>query len=139
MRRVSRFLGDVRGSGAAEFALILPGLLFLIFGVFNLCMVTYAEISLHEAVESAARYASVTAAANGSDSNLSTLVPAYAQSHYFGPGLGTSPTFKTNGNCQVKASDPGYEGYQVNWSGAYKVFYGIGSVPFTLSAQACFP
>src|ERR1700683_4600398 len=130
---------DQKGSSAAEFALILPGLAFLIFGIFNLCEVTYAQVCLHEAVESAARYASVAPAANTSDSNLSTLVPAYAQNHYMGPSLGTSPTFVTNGPCQVQASDPGSEGYQVSWTGTYKVFYGFGSLPFTLSAQACFP
>ena len=129
---------DRRGAAAAEFALILPGLLFLLFGIFNLCVATYAEMCLQSAVESAARYASVTAAANSSDSNLSTLVPAYAQHHYMGPAVTTTPTFVTTGTCQVQAS-PGYEGYQVAWTGAYKVYYGFGTLPFTLSAKACFP
>src|SRR5262249_4885480 len=52
------------GSAAAEFALLLPGMLFLVFGVINLSLLTFAAANLHAATEAAARYGSVTAAAS---------------------------------------------------------------------------
>ena len=119
---------------------MLPGLAFLIFGIVNLSVVTYAEVCLHNAVEAAARYAAAYAAAHASDPPTSGAGSpiAIAQSHYYGPNLGTTPTYVTTGACAI-STDPGYEGYQVTWTGTYKVFYGLGSVPFSLSAKACFP
>ena len=58
MSRALGFFCKTGGAAAAEFALILPGMVFLIFGVINLCMVTYATVNLHSAVEQAARNAS---------------------------------------------------------------------------------
>jgi Flp pilus assembly protein TadG len=143
---LARFLRDRRGAAAAEFALILPGLLFLIFGVLNLCLVVYAAVNLHSAVEGAARYATVQVNTCGttafaSCTNATNLASSCATSgsvcyyimhHYVGPGLGLSVSCST-ADCSAAGC-----GHAVTASGAYNVSYGLGAVRVPLSATACF-
>lgn len=146
MRGAVGFLHDRRGAAAAEFALILPGLLFLIFGALNLCLVVYAAVNLHSAVEGAARYATVQVNTCGttafaSCTNATNLSASCATSgsvcyyivhHYVGPGLGLtvacSPTDCSASGC----------GHAVTATGSYKLSYGLGAVTVPLSARACF-
>ena len=132
MRR-SSYLWDRAGAGAAEFALVLPVLMFLILGVINVFMATYAAVNLHSASETAARWASVTYA-SGTTPTQAT-VSAYAQSQYKGPNVGGTYVYSTNGTC----GSTGSSGYQVTATGTYKVYYGFGTMNFPIATQACFP
>ncbi len=149
MRWGPAWLRDEGASAAAEFALTLPIVLFLLFGTINLCLVTYAEVCLHYSVERTARWAATDAAGEGADPS-STSVTSKAQSFYYGPSL-TSEQFvfkivqtndsscpAINTNSAVNNTEASYEGYKVTGSGSYKIFYGLGSFPVSLSAAACF-
>lgn len=136
MRLPAAFAQDDRGAGAAEFALVLPALLFLIFGTINLFFIVYAAVNLHSATEAAARYASVTTAGGGAPTQ--TTVSAFGASHYVGPDVGatftyTAPTASTGG-CSTATT-----GYHVAATGAYRMYYGFGFQNITLNANACFP
>jgi Flp pilus assembly protein TadG len=128
---LARFVRSRRGNTAAEFALVLPGMLFLIFGAVNLCIVVYAAVNLHSAVEGGARYASVTTASGATVT--STSVSNYVTGHYKGPGLGMTVAC-TPTNCSASGC-----GHTVTATGSYKVSYGFGAVTVPLSATACFP
>ena len=136
MRLPARYFAEDRGNSAAEFAMILPGLAFLFFGVLNLCLVIYGAVSLHSAAQQAARYASVTAAASGSDPG-SSAVQTYALHHYFGPGISASFSYSTTGACNTTSGAS--SGHAVTGTGTYRVNYGAGSVSVPLNATACFP
>jgi Flp pilus assembly protein TadG len=118
-----------RGATAAEFALVLPGVLFLVFGAFNLAIVLYAASSLQAAAEASARWVSIQTALNSGTAPALADVQTYAQNHYAGPGL-TSLTFTS--------STPGC-GHSVSGSGTYELFYGFGALNVPVKAQACFP
>lgn len=136
MPRFICFIADRRGAAAAEFALILPGLLFLIFGVLNLCLVVYASVCLHSAVQQAARYASTYTVANGADPG-SAQVTTFAAGRYVGPGISAAYSYSKTGACS--SSSGAANGHAVSGSGSFKVSYGLGSVTVPLSAAACFP
>lgn len=54
-----RLRADGRGNVAIEFALIAPVFLALLFGIVQLCRLFLANAGLHNAVEDAARYATI--------------------------------------------------------------------------------
>jgi Flp pilus assembly protein TadG len=132
MRRTLAFLDEQRGAAAAEFALVLPGMLFLLFGVINLCLVLYAAASLHSAVQQSARYAATQTNATGSDPG-SSAVTTYAAGRYLGPSISASFSYSTTGSCS-----PSSAGHQVSGTGNFNLFFGFGSVTVPLNATACF-
>jgi Flp pilus assembly protein TadG len=127
------FIADESGASAAEFGLILPGVVFLVFGGLNLCMMTYAEVNLQSATQWAARYAAVTSNSGGSPTQ--TTVSNYANAHYKGPGINQTFTYSSTGSC----GSSGANGKSVTATGSYKVYYGWGAVTVALSAAACSP
>jgi Flp pilus assembly protein TadG len=84
--RFGRRPGD-RGAAAVEFALVLPVLLLLIFGIVDFGRMLYTKITLTQAAQSAARATAIlgdqdgearkeaTAAASGLDPNLLSVDP----------------------------------------------------------------
>lgn len=132
------FWSDRRAAGAAEFALVLPALMFLLLGTMNVFLATYADVNLHSATEEAARWASIQVASGASNPTTAT-VTNYAKSRYVGPNIHTTYTYSTAGSCGATGSTANPNGYAVSSSGIYKVYYGFGSLNFTLRANACFP
>jgi Flp pilus assembly protein TadG len=55
-RRLARFGVDRRGSAMVEFALGLPVLMMVLVGVFEVCMLVFANVLLEGGVRAAARY-----------------------------------------------------------------------------------
>ncbi len=55
-RRLVRFGADRRGSAIMEFALGLPVLMIVLVGVFEVCMLVFANVLLEGGVRAAARY-----------------------------------------------------------------------------------
>jgi Flp pilus assembly protein TadG len=125
--RIIAFVRGRHGGAAAEFALVLPAMLFFTLGAFNLALVLYATSGLHRAVEAAARYASVQTALNGTDPGA-TAVQAWALSNYAGPNVSPVFTYTATG-C----------GHTVSVTGTYRLVAGIVNPQFALGAQACFP
>ena len=71
-------LSDRRGAAAAEFALILPILLLMVFGVIEFGRMFWIKNSIQFAVEEAGRYAMVNASATSGE------LEAYAESKIYG-------------------------------------------------------
>jgi hypothetical protein len=136
LRRWRAFGGGESGAGAAEFALILPALMFLLFGTINLFVVIYAEANLHSATEAAARWASVTIAATGTSTGVTPdTVSAFGKTKYIGPNIGVAFACSQSGGVCVS----GGCGYNVTGTGTYKLYYGFGTKNISLAANACFP
>jgi Flp pilus assembly pilin Flp len=116
---------DKTGASAAEFALVLPAIVVLGVGAFHLCFMIYAAVSLHFAVEDAARCAAVKTdiCSDGQ------AIQAYAESRYAGPRI--SPVF-------IPALDADC-GESVSASGTYRLDVGLARLDVPLSARACFP
>jgi len=132
------FWSDRRGASAVEFALVLPGLMFLLLGTINVFLVVYADVNLHSATEQAARWASIQVA-SGTSNPTSATVTAYAKTRYIGPGINAVYTLSNAGTCGAQGSTASPRGYAVSATGASQVYYGFGTIPFNLTASACFP
>lgn len=123
MRRLPEYWRNERGSGAAEFALVLLPFAALIFAIIHLCLAFYANQALQFAAEGAARCSSF------SGNTVCTNVANYAKGLYKGPNIGVSFTPSTDVNC----------GYKVVGTGTYQLNAVFVKVGVPLSATACFP
>jgi Flp pilus assembly protein TadG len=123
-RSSQEFLRDPGGASAAEFVLILPGLILLVIGTINIGMMMYTTTALHFAVEDAARCATVKAA---SVCTNPTTTAAYAASHYGGPSAATFVRSSTA--C----------GWVVTGTTNYKFTTGLTNTTSPISATACYP
>ena len=110
---------------AAEFALILPVLIFMSVGSIGFMMMMSSVSALHFAVEDAARCAAV----NKTLCTGAASTQTYAASRYKGPAI-TGLTFtSTNVAC----------GQKLVGSGTMVFSTGLGSVSTAISATACYP
>src|SRR5579863_4776314 len=138
MRALFSYLRERRAAAAVEMALILPAVLFLMLGGANLVFLTYATISLHNATEAAARYASTWTADNSGTQPPTTsgnVVVTAASGWYRGPSIGQTFTYATTGSCGTT----GANGNLVTGSGTYHLYFGIGRIAVPISTTACFP
>jgi Flp pilus assembly protein TadG len=117
---------DERGGSAAEFALVFPAFVLLIFGTIGLSMSMSALIQLHFATEKAARCLSVTPAGSG---GCLTNINTYATGLYGGP---------TINSLSFSASTPSC-GNKVTATGTYVLITGIGQISVPLNTSACYP
>jgi Flp pilus assembly protein TadG len=125
------YLSQDRGSSAVEFALVFPVMALLVFGIFHLCFLVYANANLHWAVEQAARCAAISQRNTGLSCQHPSNTQSYALSVYKGPNIGLSVssfTATTATNCR-----------QVSGSGTYPIRTGFVNLNVPLSATACFP
>jgi len=116
---------DERGTSAIEFAIVGPVFIFLLIGIFYLCMGLSVAGSMHYAVEEGARCASVRTLVCSDDSTTIS----YTQSHYFGPS--TAPNFTYNAAAAC--------GHSVSGSISYVVDFGLKQIRVPITATACFP
>jgi len=122
---VVRFAHDERGGSAAEFALVVPFFLLLVFGTISVSILMSATTQMHYAAERAARCLAVSVAGNCSTANINT----YAKGYYKGPPL-TGLVFATSSLACGK---------QVTGSGAYALVSGFTFTNVNISARACYP
>jgi len=88
--RVRQFLRDTKGASAAEMALVLPLLLVLMFGPFELAHYFWTEHKVVKGVRDGARYASRLGFTNYTCSDLtnSHAQDSGAGNHPHRPGIG---------------------------------------------------
>ena len=126
MRALVQALRCRRGNAAIEFALIAPVFLALIVGVMEVGRILWIQNTLQQAVERAARCATVNASSCGSAS----AVQQFAATQAAGIGVPASAFTATTPAC----------GNQVRASMSYAYMTSLLPMPaLTLSAQACFP
>jgi Flp pilus assembly protein TadG len=126
MARTARLVGrEDSGATAAEFALVVPTFLLLVFGTINVGMAMSAVIQVHYAAQKAARCLSTDVTGSCTAGNIDTIAKGY----YGGPGM-TSLTFT--------ASAPSC-GNNVTGSGSYDLVTGFSSTAVTITANACYP
>jgi Flp pilus assembly protein TadG len=124
--RIGSYWREERGSGAAEFAIVLIPFLALVFGIINVSMMMYANHTLQYATEAAARCYSVL----HYNTTCSTVanVKTYAAQQYKGPAI--SPVFTPSATgC----------GHTVTATGTFALNAVVYTFNVPLSAQACFP
>jgi Flp pilus assembly protein TadG len=117
-----------RGAIAAEFALVLPVFVLLTIGTIGVGTMMSMIVSLHFAVEDAARCASVKTTVCTNAGTTQT----YATGQYKGPtvtGLAFALTAAAAGNC----------GNKVVGTGTYTLRTGLGAISVPVSASACYP
>jgi len=125
---IARLWKRQEGASAVEFALVLPILLMLTLGAIGATIMLYSVVSLHYAVEDAARCVSVKTLVCTSQATMRT----YAANRYKGPTL-ASLTFNltpaTAANC----------GNRVVGTGTLAFTTGIATVNLPISASSCYP
>ena len=125
--KLMAMLRDSSGATAAEFALVMPLFIILVFGTINTGLAMSAVTQVHYAAERSARCLSVSVAGNCSKANIDT----YAKGLYNGPGL-TGLAFTS------PSPDPAC-GKRVTGSGDYAILTGFDSFTINISATACYP
>ena len=128
---LATFIRDERGGSAAEFALVVPFFVLLIFGTIETSIMLSAVIQLHYSAERAARCLSV----NVSGACSTGTIDAYAKGFYNGPPL-TGMLFQQDFPYCGTASIPGH---QVTGSGTYTVLDGFHATNVSIKATACYP
>ena len=123
MKALLRFWRRGDGASAVEFALVLPAFIAVTLGMMYLCMMVYASVALHYAVEDTARCAAT------STSTTCSNVQTYGASHYLGPGVSSQTYTLTSVAC----------GKRVVGSANFTLFNGLTNRSVALSAQSCFP
>ena len=120
------FVRNTAGAAAAEFALVIPLLLLLVFGTLNMALAMSSIVRLHYSTERAARCLAVDVQGDCTEG----AIDAYAKS--LDPIGGLSEltfTYDATATC----------GKKVDGSGTYDVFTGLGSVSIPVTASACYP
>ena len=123
MRPVRAFLRNNAAATSAEFALVVPFFLVLVFGTINGSIMMSAVTQMHYAAERAARCQAVDVAGDCDDAD------AYAKSMYNGPtltGLAFAPSDQTCGK-------------QVVGTGSYELISGMSVTTVNISSTACYP
>lgn len=121
------FCSDEGGASAAEFALVLPLFLLLVFGTIASGMMMYGAVSLQRATEVSARCLS----AQRSDCSLSDIT-TFAENQYTGPYL-------ENLTFTASDADADCDGYRVTASGTLNWFAGTGMFSAPMDTSACYP
>lgn len=130
-RTLHALLRKDHGSAAVEFALVLPVLVVLVFGIYHLCFAMYAAASVRWTVEQTARCGAISQANTGLSCGTRALAATYARSVYSGPRLSSisfTPSDDTTNKCR-----------KVHGQGTYPIHTGVLNVNVPISADACYP
>lgn len=128
LRRITRaFARDDSGSSSAEFALVLPAFLILIFGAIAGGALMYSVVNLQRTAEISARCLS----AQRTDCDIADITP-FAVDRYNGVPLG-------NLTFAASDADASCDGYLVTASGTLNWFAGSRLLAAPLSTRACYP
>lgn len=120
---VPGFLRCTSAATAAEFALVVPVFLILVFSTINAGLAMSAVNQVHYAAERSARCLSVDV--TGACPNINT----YAKGLYNGPTVTGLIFTSSTQTC----------GKRVIGTGTYPIITGFSSTSVTITAQACYP
>ena len=119
---------DHRAVTSAEFALVVPFFIILVFGTINTALAMSAVTQIHYAAERSARCLAVDVNLTV-DQACATDLNSYAKGWYKGPGV-TGLTFvATDQTC----------GKRVVGTASYQILTGFESTAVSISATACYP
>jgi Flp pilus assembly protein TadG len=125
-RRAAQFLRRDQGATAAEFALVVPVMVILTFGIFNGCAMVYAVTALHSAVDHTARYLSINSTCSNSAAQTEGKTALMA------PGKSVTFTCTTaNAGCK--------DGSYVTATLVYPLSTGISTSDININATSCYP
>ena len=125
MRRLLQQLFlDTKGHAAIEFAVCGGALMAVLFGSVNVSLMGYSSMSLHNAVEAAARCRSISTACPDAGSTQT-----YATAQFYNLSGQTAAFVVDVAACGNRVR--GTLNYPMNWI--------IGSSTVPLTAAACFP
>jgi len=124
-RTLAALARDQHATTAAEFALVVPLFLGLVFLTINGSIMLSAAVQTHYAAERAARCLSVNVSGDCSLGNID----AYAKTYYNGPTL-TGMTFTGTSLADYN---------QVDGTGTYELITGLGNTSVTISSTARYP
>lgn len=125
---VRGFWGDHNAVTAAEFALVVPFFIILVFGTINTALAMSAVTQIHYAAERSARCLAVNVNLSV-DQACKTNVDTYAKGWYKGPGVTGLAFVATDQTC----------GKRVVGTASYEILTGFSSTAVTISATACYP
>lgn len=120
-----RFIRDTAATTAAEFALVIPFFLLMVFGTINLGITFSAVSQIHYAAERAARCLSTNVSGNCAAGTINT----YAKGYYKGPSITGLNFIASTAAC----------GNKVVGSGSYQLVTGFSGTAVSIRAQACYP
>lgn len=88
MRLLKNICASKRGAAVVEFAIVMPLILTLIFGIWNIGIILFAQNGVTHAVEAGARYATIYPRPNESQ------IKEFINERYYGPekGVISGPT-----------------------------------------------
>lgn len=132
--RLSALAGQQRGGALLEFAVALPVLAMLLFGIFEFGRVLWIENALHYSVQQAARCASINLNTCGNGSVATTSAVRNYAVGLAGAGIPSSVFTVT-----LSTSCGGVTGSKVSASYALPTYIPLFSFNPTLSAASCFP
>ncbi len=124
MKRFRAFLASTSGAVAAEFVLVIPVMLVMIFGSINGALMVYSYVQLHYAAGDAARCRAIKTTVCADDASTSS----YAESKLSAPLASVSFAHSTAG-C----------GNTVTGTATYNFTTGLTNTPITMQAQSCYP
>lgn len=127
MRRPRHFLDSQNGAIAAEFAMIVPVMVLLIFAIIHMGLLLYTSTRLHWAVEDAARCASVRSDCKTDGATNEASTEAWASGMY--SGMATATFAWSAQAC----------GNQVTGTATYRFNAVFFQRDVPLTATACFP
>lgn len=123
-----KWLKEVRGSTAAEFALILTPLVLLTLGTINLGLMLYTVSTLHFAVQDTARWASIQWTISGAAPS-DAAIQAHAAAKYSGPTLAVTFVRDTGAPCVNT----------IKGTADYNFTTGVTTTVVPLSVSSCYP
>jgi Flp pilus assembly protein TadG len=102
---VERFLSSTKGVAALEFAVVLPLLLLLAFGLTEFGLLMYNQQVLTNASREGARAGIVQSTPSISAATIATVVQNYAAGHLVTFGSRQSPTVEVGATCAAFGQD----------------------------------
>jgi Flp pilus assembly protein TadG len=136
MRCSKDWLRSEGGASAAEFALIVPAFVLLIFGIIHMSLMLYSAQQLNYAAEATARCLVVSTNSGYASASCrdNTSATSYFKTMYHGPtATFTLSTLDETQTCATAGT------YQVVATTNYIIRAGFLRKSVPLTAKACFP